>query len=74
MIRTKSPKRSGGFLNLVDRRRGGTSAHGGDGKESVLGDWEVNPGDSAAGGGSPGQLGKTLSTPLGSWDSRRRLL
>jgi len=37
----------------------------------VLGDGEVNPGNSAAGGGSaeggrsPGQLGKTLSTPLG---------
>jgi len=42
-----------GFLNLVDRRRGGTSAHSGDGQESVLGDGEVNPGDSAAGGGSP---------------------
>jgi len=33
--------------------------------ESVLGDGEVNPGDSAAGGRSPRQLGKTLSTPLG---------
>jgi len=31
----------------------------------VLGDGAVNPGDSAAGGGSPRQLGKTLSTPLG---------
>jgi len=31
----------------------------------VLGGREVNPGDSAAGGGSPRQLGKTLSTPLG---------
>jgi len=31
----------------------------------VLGDGEVNPGDSAAGGGSPRQLGKTLPTPLG---------
>jgi len=31
----------------------------------VLGDGEVNPGDSATGGGSPRQLGKTLSTPLG---------
>ena len=61
----QSPKRSGGFLYLVDRRRGGTSAHGCDGKESVLADGEVNPGESAAGGGSPGQLGKTLSTPLG---------
>ena len=31
----------------------------------MLGDGEVNPGTSAAGGGSPRQLGKTLSTPLG---------
>jgi len=31
----------------------------------VLDDGEVNPGDSAEGGGSPMQLGKTLSTPLG---------
>jgi len=31
----------------------------------VLGDREVNHGDSAAGGGSPRQLGKTLSTRLG---------
>jgi len=52
-------------MNLVDRRRGGTSAHGSDEKESVVGDGEVNPGNSAAGGGLPRQLGKTLSTPLG---------
>ena len=31
----------------------------------MLGDGEVNPGNSAAGGGLPRQLGKTLSTPLG---------
>ena len=31
----------------------------------MLGDGEVNPGTSAAGGGLPRQLGKTLSTPLG---------
>ena len=44
----QSPKRSRGFLDLVDRRRGGTSAHVCDRTEPVLSDGEVNPGDSVA--------------------------
>jgi len=33
----QSPQRSRGFLNRVKRRRGGTSTHGGDEKESLRG-------------------------------------